>query len=138
MTASFQYQTVLSKYRDDPDAFHRIELAQKYYLKLGPKGILAWDFCRYINLSRWAYMAEYITEDEAWAKIIPAAQRLQQSFSSWQEMGENYLIGREFWSYEETQKSGEKYRNIYQKLISDASGPWHYSPWDLNLEVSGR
>jgi hypothetical protein len=131
-----QYKAVLYKYRDNPDIYHRIEVVRRYYRSLGSKSILAWDYCRYINLCRWAYIAGYITEDEAWAKMMPAARRIQQSFNSWQEMGEDYLIGREFWSYTETQKSGEKYRNIYQTLVSDPSGPWHYSKWNLNLEVA--
>ncbi|HEY0319833.1 MAG TPA: DUF1266 domain-containing protein [Pyrinomonadaceae bacterium] len=132
-----QYKTTLARYQDDLDIYRQIEVVRRYYRSLGSKSILAWDYCRYINLCRWAYIAGYITEDEAWAKIMPAARSIQQSFNSWQEMGEDYLIGREFWSYTETQKSGEKYRNIYQKLISDQSSPWHYSAWNLNLEVIG-
>lgn len=131
-----QYNAVLAKYQDYPDTYQRIVVVRKYHRILGAKSILAWDFCRYINLCRWAYIAGYITEDEAWAKIIPIARQIQKSFSSWQEMGEDYLIGREFWSYTESQRSGEKYRNIYQKLVSDASSPWHYSAWNLNLEAA--
>jgi hypothetical protein len=131
-----QYKMALVRYQEDQDIYHRIEVVRRHYRSLGSKSILAWDYCRYINLCRWAYIAGYITEGEAWAKIMPAARRIQQTFSSWQEMGEDYLIGREFWSYTETQKSGEKYRNIYQKLVSDPFGPWHYSKWDLNLEVA--
>jgi Protein of unknown function (DUF1266) len=44
----------------------------------------------------------YLAEDEAWEKIMPAAAKLHATFSSWKELGENYLIGREFWSYEQT------------------------------------
>ena len=34
---------------------------------------------------------------------MPAARALQSHFTSWRDLGENYLIGREFWSRSETQ-----------------------------------
>ena len=75
-------------------------MAKEYYKKLGEKSLLGWDYGRYICLCRWGYLVGWLNEQEAWEKIMPAAELLQKSFSSWEDLGRNYLIGRLFWSYQ--------------------------------------
>lgn len=57
------------------------------------KGILAWDLCRVSSLAQWGYTAGYLTYAEALELIEPAAARLCKSFSSWEEVYENFLDG---------------------------------------------
>lgn len=57
------------------------------------------------------------------AHIMPAAQRLQQTFNSWQDLQTNYLIGREFWSLKQTKKCGAKFQTIFKQLSEDPSSP---------------
>ncbi len=64
---------------------------------------------------------------------MPAARALQSHFTSWRDLGENYLIGREFWSRSETRQSGDLYRAAYQTLISYPGSPWNRNPWGLKL-----
>ncbi len=45
--------------------------------------ITAWDFGRYIFLCRMGYIVGWLTEEEAWSRIIPAARFLQASYGSW-------------------------------------------------------
>ena len=104
-----------------------------YYRRLGAKGLLGWDYARYVALCRWGYQSAYLTEDEAWGHIIPAARLLQATFSSWKELGENYLIGREFWSPEEHRQSGALLRKALHRLLTNPDSPWKRYPWDLNL-----
>src|SRR6202000_2382930 len=40
---------------------------------LGPQGLLAWDLARLVAVAGWGYVADYISEEEAWAAIGPAA-----------------------------------------------------------------
>src|SRR5256885_14286177 len=70
--------------------------AAAHYSKLGKKSLVGWDYTRYIALCRWGYLLGYLSEQEAWDKIMPAARLLQRTFSSWQDLGRNYMIGREF------------------------------------------
>ena len=80
----------------DANTAHSVEMVQKYAAQLGSKSLLGFDLCRYVAVCRWGCLCGYLTEDEAWDKIMPVAAKLQATFSSWKELGQNYLIGREF------------------------------------------
>jgi hypothetical protein len=112
---------------------HEVAVVRRHHKALGGKSILGWDYSRYVALCRWGYAAELLTEEEAWRCIMPAARALQRHFTSWSDLGENYLIGREFWSREQTRQSGDLYRATYQTLISYPASPWNRHPWGLEL-----
>lgn len=115
------------------DLGHQVAVVRRHHKALGSKSILGWDFSRYVALCRWGYAAELLTEEEAWRCIMPAARALQSHFTSWSDLGENYLIGREFWSLSQTRRSGDLYRAAYQTLISYPASPWNRHPWGLKL-----
>ena len=117
-------------------ARHQVNIARKYYEKLGIKSLLAWDYARFIALCRWGYLVGYLSEQEAWDRIMPAAAMLQSTFDSWKDFGENYLIGREFWSYEQTAKDDQLFRDIYRKLLNNSSSPWNRNPWNMDLHLN--
>jgi len=48
----------------------------------------------------------------------------------------DFLIGRQFWSVEQTQKNGERFRAIYQHFIADSGSPWNVDPWEMDLGVA--
>ena len=112
---------------------NRVQIAQKYGDKFGEKSIIAWDFSRYVSLCGWGYIAGYITEEEAWERIMPAARLMQHTFDSWEDLGNNHVIGRKFWSLSQTQKRGAWTQSCYQKLTSDPESPWNKLPWALDL-----
>ena len=110
------------------------EIVFQYWARLGAKSLVGWDFCRYIHLCRRGYLLGYLSEQEAWALIMPKARLLQQTFDSWWDLGENYLIGREFWSFERTEASGELFARAFERLLKDEASPWNTIPWDLDLQ----
>lgn len=57
------------------------------------KGIAAWDLCRASAFAQWGYTAGYLTYNEAMGLISPAAEQLAGTFSSWEEVYENFLDG---------------------------------------------
>jgi len=61
--------------------------------KWGDKGILAWDLCRAAALVQWGYTAGYVTYSEALSLLEPAAEALRTTFSSWEQVYENFLEG---------------------------------------------
>lgn len=71
---------------------------KQVYNKYGSKGIVAWDLFRMANVAEWGYEAGYVTYAEALALIQPAAQRLKDNFSSWEQAYENYLYGYYWWA----------------------------------------
>jgi hypothetical protein len=113
----------------DSNFQNRIQVVQTYKDKFGAKSIIAWDFCRYIALCKQGYIVGYLTEDEVWGYIMSAARLLQNTFDSWEDLGENYVTGREFWS----QGQGNSARWYYQKLLKDPESPWEHLPWDFDL-----
>ena len=124
---------VLAKAASNAELQHQLDMVRHYAPSLGAKSLIGWDYSRYIYLCRCGYACGYLTEAEAWDLIMPVAAMLQDTFSSWEELGENYLIGREFWSSDETFASGGRMRDIYQSLLSDAGSPWKVIPWGVDL-----
>jgi len=131
-----QLAEIQAKMEGDEQAKHQVKIVRKHYEKLGRKSLLGWDYTRYIALCRWGCLVGYLSEQEAWDRIMPAAAMLQSTFDSWKDFGENYLIGREFWSYEQTARDGQLYRNIYRKLLNNSSSPWNHNPWNMDLRMN--
>jgi hypothetical protein len=109
------------------------EAVVNYWFSLGEKSLVGWDFCRYIYLCRKGYYLGYLNEGEAWYLIMPKARLLQQAFDSWKDLGENYLIGRAFWSLERTRTSGWYFYEAYKRLLEEPDSPWNMIPWGLDL-----
>jgi hypothetical protein len=109
------------------------EIVLNHWARLGKKSLIGWDYCRYIHLCRRGYLLGYLNETETWNLIMPKAHLLQATFDSWRDLGENYIIGREFWSFERTEASGEFFHEAYEKLMNDQASPWNTIPWDLDL-----
>jgi TPR repeat protein len=112
-------------YPDDEE-----QIALKYREEFGAKSIAGWDYSRYIALCGWGYVAGYLTEKEAWEKIMPVARLLQNTFDSWEDLGKNYLVGREFWRPE---GEADAIRYCYLKLLAEPTSPWVKLPWKSYL-----
>lgn len=129
-----QRATLEARRLGDEELDHRLTIVEQHYARLATKGLLGWDLSRYISLCRWGYLVGYLSRDEAWDRIMPVARRLQETFDSWGDLGENYLVGRQFWSLEETKKNGQLYDAAYRKLLSEPQSPWNQTPWTLSLD----
>lgn len=112
---------------------NKIDIAVRHYAQLGPKSITGWDYGRYVSLCGWGYVVGYLSEDEAWRRIMPVARTLQKTFDSWEDLGKNYLIGRQFWSHKQTDNHGDEMTRVYRKLCAEQISPWHLYPWRLDL-----
>ena len=111
---------------------YKIMVAQGEGPTLGAKSILGWDYCRHVSLCRWGYLIGYLTEEEAWSRIMPVAKMLQSTFDSWGDLGQNYLIGRRYWSEKKTTSSGG-FEKTYRWLLEDSKSPWKRCAWDMDL-----
>jgi hypothetical protein len=94
--------------------------------------IAAWDFGRYINLCRWGVVCGWITEQEAWDRIIPAARLLQSSYTSWDNFAADYLLGRNFWSPQDA-ADNETIRYRITLLKQPPKGLWASIDWNQSL-----
>ncbi len=122
----------------DPATDHRalaqLKVARRYSRKLRGRGLFGWEYTNYISICRLGYRAEYLTPTEAWAKIVPAARRIQQRFDSWAELGENYIVGREYWDGDAPQSYAEL-REAYRRLLNSPQSPWSRFDWKADLGV---
>jgi Protein of unknown function (DUF1266) len=109
-----------------------VRVAYANYERFGTKSISAWDYARYINLCRWGVDAGYLSEDEAWQRTMYAARILQQTFGSWREFGENYMVGSEFYPRHYL-LNRQRMQAVHQELVSNPSSPWNRIPWSLPL-----
>ncbi len=128
-----QLKEVQERCETDQAKFNRVLIALKFGKEFGAKSIAAWDYDRYVALCGWAYVAGYLSEEEAWQRIMPAARLLQKTFNSWEDLGKNHVTGREFWSWQQTQARGALTRQCYNKLLTDKTSPWVQLKWNLEL-----
>lgn len=128
-----QLASIRTEISSNPSISNKVEIVLQYKDEFGSKSIAAWDYDRYVALCGWGYLAGYLSEADAWQRIMPAARLLQKTFDSWKDLGNNHVVGREFWSWNQTQRSGASTRQAYAKLLSDPSSPWVRHAWDTDL-----
>jgi Protein of unknown function (DUF1266) len=129
MTAYFE-NTVKGLRRLKDDGIVKDNL---YFLSELKIDVLAWDYGRLINVCRWCYVAKFITEAEAWNLMFPAAQALQQTYSSWEEMSAAYLVGRYMWGGEDPHYGSLNY--WHKMLLEDPKSPWKTLDWNQPLSA---
>lgn len=134
-TSSEELARIRIQVANNPSVSNKIEVVMRYKDQFDNKSITAWDFSRYISLCGWGYIVGYLTEDEAWVRIMPAARLLQKTFASWEDMGTNYLAGRELWSLKQTTKDGSRMQQYFEKLKTDPASPWKRLDWNMNLDT---
>jgi hypothetical protein len=115
---------------------YRRKFVEERAEELEGKSLTGWDLSRLISLARWGVAAGYLEEDEAWDWIMPAAVEIQQTYVSWEDLGESYLLGREFWSPLQTQATGYKYRGAVYWLTHNKYSPWKNFDWNMDLGSS--
>lgn len=111
---------------EDEDEYAELEFivssVKEHGKNIEKNDFLAWDYIRALHILGWGYLAEYLTEDEAYTMMKPFAKQLQEQFDSWDEMSENYMLGRGYWNYDETDH--DMLEEDRQKLLKDAASPW--------------
>ncbi len=93
------------------------------------KSLTAWNYCRLVGVAGDSYIAGYITYDEAWNEIMSAAKVLKKKYSSWEELGSNYMLGGILWQGESYY--GSSRLDAYYWLLTDQNSPWKRIKWDI-------
>lgn len=93
-----------------------------------PQTVIAWDLVRIANLGRWALHAGYLSEEEMWQVMQVAADTAREHFSSWEEYGRSFAMGRGVWhgDEEDCQTAWE----IVTTLLEEETSPWQQIPWN--------
>jgi hypothetical protein len=130
----FSIATIYNKYHLSSRYYNYLKFAVVNWNRLGNRTILAWDWGRAIALCRWGYSVSFLTEEEAWRKIMELAAKIQTAYQSWEEFGYDYYMGRVFWA----SGFGEDVNYLVQtdKLYSDLVGQdgyWKNFEWRIDL-----
>ena len=93
-----------------------------------PQSTIAWDLVRVVNLGRWAHLCGYINEDEMWQVMQITADTAQKHFSSWEEYGRSFVLGRGIWHGEP--QDSETAHEIVTLLLENEESPWKQVNWE--------
>ena len=89
--------------------------------------VIAWDLVRLVNLGRWAYLCGYVNEEEMWQIMQIAADTAVQHFSSWEEYGRSFIMGRGVWHGDPD--DSETAYDIVSLLLENEESPWKQQHW---------
>lgn len=92
-----------------------------------PESVIAWDLVRVVNLGRWAYLCGYVNADEMWQIMQVAADTAVEHFSSWEEYGRSFIMGRGVWHGDPD--DSETAKEIVELLLENDESPWKQSYW---------
>ena len=125
---------ILNKVEWDRVKVNRFNYVNKNWEKYQNVTLKGWDLGRSVSLCRWGYNVGFMTEAEAWKRIFHIASTIQPLYSSWEEYGYDYFMGRLFWA----SSSGEEEsylrttEPIYNRLLNSY---WGWLDWDVDLEA---
>ncbi|QSQ16046.1 DUF1266 domain-containing protein [Myxococcus landrumensis] len=109
----------LASLKEDKTTFTAEDLA---------RGTLAWDLGRAVVVTRMSYDLKFLDESQAWAFIARASEQARAQFSSWEQWGKSYLLGRAMWnSSEDGMLSG--LASITADCQATPDGPWTKLAW---------
>lgn len=108
------------------------------YMDLGSAAMDAWDYSRAIQCLGYYYVAGYYTLEESLDLALPIGQKLQETFSSWEEFARSYLWGYQFWNEDDgsdPESATAKRRAVYEEIKALPESPYNLD-WNLELTKS--
>lgn len=87
------------------------------------RGTGAYDLGRAVTVARVAFGAGYLTKRQAMQAIHSAAAQAAQSFKSWAQFSDSYLLGRAIWSGVHDPSLVDM-RKIVEALRNQPDSPW--------------
>lgn len=118
----------------DEDKVEDVSLITDYMLENSicdmnsvPHTAIAWDLVRIVNLGRWAFQCGYITEEDMWNIMRVADETASANFSSWEEYGMSFVLGRGVW-HGDTDDCQTAYE-IVAELLKNEDSPWLQLSW---------
>jgi hypothetical protein len=85
--------------------------------------IRAWDLGRLIATARSAHAAGYLDETAAWEWLLAAGNAIRQTYTSWKDFGEDYILGGEFFE-ELNHSSHDSHVAMMRWFMDDPRSPW--------------
>ncbi len=103
------------------------ELKNSYCYGNDDRDLLAWDLCRAMQLSGCLFFCNYIDRETMRAVSCDVGRQIQQKFSSWEDLCENYLEGFSLWrthNFENSRDEITERIQIYEDLRDREDSPY--------------
>ena len=98
------------------------------------QGSEAWDLVRALHVARMSAGAEYVDQEESWRIVAPIAQKLQQAYSSWDEVASAYNGVRARWAAENGLEHDPKAVEEELDIVKDVY--WESIPFQQDLSAT--
>jgi hypothetical protein len=126
-----EYQKAAAAFPQSPpqqqQADPKLAFVGQYGAQIGPRGLLAWDLGRLLAVAGWGFLANYCNPFEAWGVLLPAADRIRNAYSSWDEYGEHYRLGALF----AMPAAAAQIEQVLAQLRAAPDSPWRSVPWKV-------
>lgn len=107
---------------------------RKHFAEYGESDLLGWDLGRYILVVRDAYIAGYLSREEALVFLKEAGYLLQSKFKSYKDVAANMLEGKSMYSNEAWAEAKPELEPILQRLSTDKQSIWTEVPFNTELK----
>lgn len=130
MTSQEDYDKIVSQFQNLQETYDELVTCKVITVKEDLKrfGVTGWDAGRICFLARACCEMSYITEAEAWMYIDQAYRLARSEFSSWNDLGMSYVIGRSLWGGKSSYNSVMK--DTADELLTDEKSPWKRYAWE--------
>lgn len=100
---------------------------------------IAWDYVRFSMLCLSGCKGGFITEEEAKTWTLMLAPKLQQTYTSWKELWDSFVVTRWFWSAEDENWTSSQcmYNDLVNVLLTEQGSPATSIAWSCTLPVVG-
>lgn len=90
----------------------------------------AWDLGRASAMARWGRSARFCTQAEMFDALRKLSHEAQRRYTSWEEFGVGYLLGRCIQFDGDTSREWyTEARDIHERLLSHEQSPWRTVPF---------
>jgi ankyrin repeat protein len=111
----------------------RLIAIRESYQQWQGRTALAYYLDRAATLINLGFAAHYLDEKEAWSSLQPIARDVQNRFTSWHEMCDNFLDGRQI-----AEGKADPIFDACGDLLCNArdpNSPWNQIPWNTDLSA---
>lgn len=98
-----------------------------------PEWIWAFDLSRAVSVARNGFMAQYLTEEEAWHYILRAKNRAYEIFQSEEAFFDNYMLGYAYWQSDS--KACQERMLAYHQYRQECRWPMKRLRWNHRYYV---
>lgn len=131
----WECKEILWEHNIEEEEFNKYVAAYRIHNTYPENNILAWDYCRAIQMMGFYYVMDYVTLEECMDTSLRIAKELQTQYDSWEDMAGSYLLGYEFWKGEDAKEydfDAMMRREAYQDIINNE--PYIYGlDWNYPL-----